>query len=143
MVNNLSIEIKSGAENMDISVVHHFLCYESHWAQGIPIEIVRKSMEHSFCVGIFENGSQVGFARLVTDYNVFAYLCDVFVLKEYRGRGYSKQMMGYMLNQDFIPGLRRMILTTKDAHSLYARYGFEVPQYLERFMEVRRYNLYQ
>lgn len=138
MLTTPTVEIKEGYHNMDLNVVHRFLSNHSHWARGIPFDTVQVSLQNSFCVGIFENGHQVGFARMVTDFAVFGYIGDVFVLPEFRGKGYSKMMMEYIFSQDFVSRLRRIILTTKDAHTLYSRYGFQKPEFIERFMEINK-----
>jgi hypothetical protein len=89
-------QIKSGVENMDITAIHKFLNKESYWAKGIPLETVKTSLKNSFCVGVFDASAQIGFARFVTDYATFAYLADVYVLKEYRGKALSKMIMKYL-----------------------------------------------
>lgn len=135
--------IKTGFENMDVTAIHHYLSLESYWAKGIPFETVKTALEHSFCIGIFEGEQQVGFARLITDYATFAYLADVYVLAAYRGNGLSKMMMNYLLELDFASGLRRILLATLDAHSLYRQFGFQPPANPERFLELKRTKLYE
>src|ERR1041385_3739622 len=102
---------------LDITYVHKFLT-ESYWAKEIPGDVVKKAIEHSLCVGIYHDGEQVGFARLVTDFATFAYLADVFVDEKYRGRGASKGLMQFILSLEFVNGLRRILLGTRDAHGL-------------------------
>lgn len=136
-------EIRTGLENMDLKVVHNFLNEESYWANGIPFETVEQALKNSFCVGIFKDNEQVGFARLITDYTTFAYLADVFILESYRGKGLSKIMMDFIMNIDWVTGLRRISLATQDAHSLYAQFGFATPENPERLMEIRRKNIYK
>ena len=142
-ISNQVIEIKTGFENMDINAVHQFLSKESYWAKGIPLETVETALQNSFCVGLFEDEKQIGFARLVTDYATFGYLADVYILKEYRGKGLSKMMIKHLLELDFVQGLRRTLLATLDAHSLYRQFGFESPENPERLMEIKRNNLYK
>jgi GNAT superfamily N-acetyltransferase len=135
--------IKAGVENMDIAAIHDFLSKESYWARGIPRETVETSLQHSFCVGVFDDESQIGFARFVTDYATFAYLADVYVLKEYRGKGLSKMLMEYIMELEWTKGLRRLLLATLDAHALYKRFGFEPPENPEWLMEIKRKNIYK
>lgn len=142
-ISNQVIEIKTGFENMDINAVHQFLSKESYWAKGIPMETVSVALKNSFCIGLFEDEKQIGFARLVTDYATFGYLADVYILKEYRGKGFSKMMIKYLLELDFAQGLRRTLLATLDAHSLYRQFGFQSPENPERLMEIKRNNLYK
>jgi GNAT superfamily N-acetyltransferase len=120
--------------------IHAFLtrCY---WAAGIPLETVRRSMGHSLCFGILTGGRQVGFSRVVTDRTTFAYLCDVYVLEEYRGRGLASWMLETVLAHPDLQGLRRFCLATRDAHTLYARFGFTALAKPESYMEIKRKDL--
>ncbi|WP_144282092.1 GNAT family N-acetyltransferase [Chryseobacterium echinoideorum] len=127
---------------MDIKAIHQFLSTESYWAKGIPLETVSAALKNSFCIGLFEDEKQIGFARLITDYATFGYLADVYILKEYRGNGLSKMMMKYIMELDFVKGLRRTLLATLDAHSLYRQFGFQSPENPERLMEIKNNNLY-
>jgi N-acetylglutamate synthase-like GNAT family acetyltransferase len=135
-------QIKSGVENMDIMAIFNFLNKESYWAKGIPFETVETSLKNSFCVGVFDGNTQIGFARFVTDYATFAYLADVYVLKEYRGKALSKMIMKYLMEQEWTRGLRRVLLATLDAHSLYKQFGFQTSDHPERLMELKRDNIY-
>ena len=123
-------------KRMDVDAIHRYLSEESYWAKGIPLETVRRSMENSLCFGIFDGDRQVAFARVVTDRAVFAYLCDVYVLEEYRGQGLAKWLLREIDAYPELQGLRRWNLVTKDAHGLYAQFGYQVPPdpggYLER-----------
>ncbi len=105
--------------------IHHFLSTESYWAKNIPLEMVEKSIENSLCFGIYKNGQQVGFARWITDKTTFAYLCDVYIEKDFRGLGLSKKLMSFMIFHPDLQGLRRYQLATQDAHGLYSQFGFE------------------
>jgi GNAT superfamily N-acetyltransferase len=134
--------IKTGVENMDIAAIHDFLSKESYWAKGIPLETVETSLKNSFCAGVFDEDIQIGFARFVTDYATFAYLADVYVLEAYRGKGLSKMLVKYIMDLEWTKGLRRILLATSDAHSLYKRFGFESPETPESLMEIKRNNLY-
>jgi GNAT superfamily N-acetyltransferase len=110
---------------LDLAMLHRFLSRDSYWAKGIPFETMRRAIEHSLPFGLYHGGDQVGFGRLVTDYAVFAYVGDVLVLPEHRGRGLSKWLMETMLGHPDLQGLRRWNLATRDAHGLYRRFGFE------------------
>ncbi|MGY4539524.1 GNAT superfamily N-acetyltransferase [Mucilaginibacter sp. UYNi724] len=135
-------QIKEGLENMDVAAIHHFLNDESYWAKGIPLETVENSLKNSFCVGLFDDKIQIGFARFVTDYATFAYLADVYILKDYRGKGLSKLLIKHMMDLEWTKGLRRMLLATLDAHSLYKQFGFQSPANPEWLMEIKRNDLY-
>lgn len=126
--------ISTQAAHFDIALVHGFLT-RSYWAQGIDETTVRRSIENSLCFGIFCGERQIGFARVVTDRATFAYLADVFIVEEFRGRGLSKWMMEVILSSPHLQGLRRWLLATRDAHELYRRYGFSALPSPVRFME--------
>ena len=127
---------------LDLPLIHDFLCNRSYWATGRPLEVVRRSVEGSLCFGLYESGRQAGFARVVTDRATFAWLCDVFVLEEYRGRGLSKWLLECVLGHPALQGLRRLLLGTRDAHGLYQRFGFTPLADPSRFLEVFRPDLY-
>lgn len=128
---------------LDVDVVHGYLtnCY---WAKGIPRETVARSIEHSLCFGIYDDcDSQVGFARVVSDFATLAYLGDVFVLEEHRGCGLSKFMMECIMKHPALQGLRRWILLTRDAHGLYKQFGFTTLKAADRYMELHRPDVYE
>jgi len=116
-------------------MIHRWLSEESYWAQGRPRELMQRSFDNSICFGAYLEDRQVGFARVVTDRTTFAWLADVFILDEYRGRGYGKALVAAVLAHPELQGLRRWLLATRDAHGLYAQSGF-VPVPPERFMEL-------
>ena len=118
------IEITTDRARMDVDAIHRFLSEESYWAKGIPRDLVERSIEHSLCFGAFDEGAQVGFARVITDFATFAYLADVFVLASHRGRGVSKRIMEAVTSHPDLRGLRRWHLVTRDAHALYTQFGF-------------------
>jgi GNAT superfamily N-acetyltransferase len=128
---------------IDLPYVHQFLSTRSYWAEGIHVELVQKSISNALCFGIYKDGKQVGFARVVTDYATFGYLADVFVDEMYRGKGLSKNLMEFIFSLDELKGLRRIMLATRDAHTLYAKYGFELLKAPEKFMELHRPNVYK
>jgi GNAT superfamily N-acetyltransferase len=126
--------ISTDKNRLDLAVIHNFLT-TSYWAAGIPIETVKKSLEHSLNFGVYEEGKQVGFARVITDYATFAYIGDVFILEDHRGQGLSKWLMQVIADHAELQGLRRWVLLTRDAHGLYRKTGFMEPVNPERYME--------
>jgi len=126
--------ISTDPGRIDLDVVHGFLT-RSYWAEGIPREIVAKSIEHSLCFSLFHRDRQIGFARVITDYATFGYLGDVFVLEEYRGRGLARWLMEVVHAHPELQGFRRWVLLTRDAHALYRRMGYTTLAAPERYME--------
>ncbi len=129
------LRLTSDAAGMDVDAIHAYLSGESYWARGIPRETVARSIRNSLCFGVFNGDAQVAFARVVTDRAMFAYLADVYVLPAYRGRGISKGLMEAVDAHPELQGLRRWSLATRDAHGLYARFGWRAVAHPERFME--------
>lgn len=127
---------------LDLGMIQDFLCNRSYWAPGIPLDVVRRSVEGALCFGLYEKGRQVGFARMVTDRATFAWLGDVFVLEEYRGRGLARWLVERILAHPELQGLRKVMLGTRDAHALYARYGFTPLVEPARYMEIPRPGIY-
>jgi GNAT superfamily N-acetyltransferase len=127
--------ISTDSARLDIAAIHGYLSGSAYWAMGRPLEVVRRSIENSLSFGVYKGGAQIGFARVVTDYATFAWLADVFVLPEFRGLGIGKWLIGVIVDHPRLPGLRRWVLATKDAHGLYAQYGFTPLSAPERFME--------
>jgi len=132
----------SDKEKLDVNYIHHYLSAESYWAKNIPKEIVEKSIEGSLCFGVYCQENQIGFARVITDYATFGYLADVFIDKHYRGKGLSKDLMKFIMKQDVIKNLRRFMLATLDAHSLYAKFGFESQEGNKRLMGIKFFEEY-
>jgi len=127
--------ISSVQSEMNAESIHEFIS-QSYWAKGIPLETLKKAIRNSLCFGIFNcEGTQVGFARMITDSATYAYLADVYVLEEYRGKGLSKWLMQEIMSHPELQGLRRMTLATLDAHGLYEKYGFSELAKPEIFME--------
>lgn len=133
--------ITTDPQKLDLDAIHAFLS-RSFWAEGIPKEIVAKSIANSLCFGLFDNAEQVGFARVVTDRATYAYLCDVYVLESHRGRDLGKWLIETVMAHPDLQGLRRFQLVTRDAHGLYSRHGFEVPANPDRHMEIFRHGMY-
>jgi GNAT superfamily N-acetyltransferase len=127
--------ISTDRTRLDVELIHDFISNQSYWGQGRAIEVVRRALDNSLNFGIYNDTQQVGFARVVTDYATFAWIADVFVLTEHRGRGLSKWLMEVVLSHPRLQGFRRWVLATKDAHSLYARFGFIPLHRPERWLE--------
>ncbi|HLK96821.1 MAG TPA: GNAT family N-acetyltransferase [Hymenobacter sp.] len=121
---NSEYTISSDKSRLDIPLIHRYLSQESYWAQNIPLDVVQRSIDNSLGFGLYQDGQQVGFARVITDQATFAYLADVFVLPEHRGRGLAKQLLNVISNWPTLQGLRRWMLATNDAHALYRQFGF-------------------
>lgn len=127
--------ISNDIERLDASLIHDFLNNQSYWAKGRTLETVRRSLQNSLNFGLYQNGEQIGYARVVTDFATFAWLADVFVLEPYRGKGLAKWLMETVLAHPELQGFRRWVLATKDAHSLYRHFGFNELKRPERWME--------
>lgn len=129
-------------ERIDVAATHAFL-NRSYWAEGISMELVKRSIENSLCFALFDGDRQVGFARVVTDRATFAYLCDVYVIEDHRGRGLGKWLLEQVSAHPDLQGLRRFVLVTKDAHPLYARLGFQPLANPAGFMEIAVPGIYK
>ena len=129
------LRISTALEEQDVDAIHRFLAEESTWARGIPLEMVRESMRHSLNFGGFLAGRQVAYARVISDYATFAYLVDVFVLPEHRGKGFAALLMREVMGHPRLQGLRRFMLATTTAHGLYERFGFTPTAQPQSFME--------
>lgn len=142
MLNDSNFEISTDRRRLDVGMIYRFLSEQSTWAVGISRDIVERSIDNSLCFGGFVDGRQVAFARVVTDYATFGNMVDVFVLPEYRGRGYSKRLVQAIVDHPSLQGLRRFMLATSNAHGLYARFGFNVPEKPDTLMERYFPNIY-
>jgi GNAT superfamily N-acetyltransferase len=127
--------ISTDTARLDLDVIHGFLT-TSYWATGVPRETVQRSIEHSLAFGLYEGERQIGLARVISDFATFAYVGDVFLLEEYRGRGLSKWLMRTIVAHPDLQGLRRWLLATRDAHGLYRQVGFTPLAGVERWMEI-------
>lgn len=127
--------ISTDKDKLDLKVIHGYLS-RSYWAQDIPFEIVERAVKNSLCFGVYYMDKQIGFARVITDSATFGYLADVFILEEHRGKGLSKELMEHIMVHPQLQGLRRFCLGTRDAHTLYEKFGFNVIKTPERFMEI-------
>ena len=137
-------EISTDPTRLDIGAMHAYLT-RSYWSPGIPFATVERAARHSLCFGLYEksSGKQVGLSRVVTDHATFAYLCDVYVLEEHRGRGLGKFMMSAVMAHPALTGARRTMLGTRDAHGLYAQYGFRAPPDDGVLMQILRPDMYR
>lgn len=123
--------ISTDRAKLDIAFVHDYLSNQSYWAQGRTLDVVKKSVENSLCFGIYDGERQIGFARVVTDETTFAWLCDVFITDDYKGRGLGKWLIETVVAYPDMQKLKIILLATRDAHELYRQYGgfdaLEVP----------------
>jgi GNAT superfamily N-acetyltransferase len=134
----MAIEISTDRGRLDLAAIHRFLSEESYWAPGISREMVERAVANSLCYGVYEDDRQVGFARVVTDRVRFGYLADVFILPGFRGRGYGKRLIEAILADPELETVSRLLLFTRDAHTLYGPFGFETPGDPGRIMILQR-----
>jgi GNAT superfamily N-acetyltransferase len=133
--------ISTDPTRMDLDAIHAYLS-RSYWAEGVPREIVERSLLGSLAFGLFHGGAQVGLARVVTDRATFAYLCDVYVLEEHQRRGLGRWLIETVMAHPDLQGLRRFSLVTRDAHALYSTFGFSALASPGGHMEIVRPGLY-
>jgi GNAT superfamily N-acetyltransferase len=134
--------ISDDKRRLDVPLIHAFLS-QSYWSPGIPISVVERAVAGSMCFGIYTGTDQVGFARVITDQATFAYLADVFVLEPHRGKGLATCLMRMIESHPQLQGLRRCMLATRDAHSLYKKFGYTALSAPERIMEKLDANVYR
>ena len=134
--------ISTDPAKLDLEVIHGYL-KRSYWSPDIPFEIVKRALAHSLCFGLYHGGQQIGFARAITDQTTFAYLADVFILEEFQGKGLGKWLIECIMAHPELQGLRRWMLATRDAHGLYAQYGFAALKHPEIVMEISRPDIYR
>ena len=135
--------ISTDPARLDLDVVHGYLSGESYWARGVPRDRLERALAHSLCFGLYRGERQIGFARVVTDRATFAYLADVFVLPEHSGKGVAKKLLRTILAHPDLQGLRRFLLATKDAHGLYAQFGFKLFDKSEVLMSIHDPDIYK
>lgn len=129
--------ISTDKDRLDIIVIHDFLSNRSYWAKNRSYETVVRSVENSLCFGMYnESETMIGFARVVSDFAVFAYIMDVFILEEYRNRGLGKELMEGIMKHPDLQGLQRIMLATKDAHEMYRKFGFKMTESADKLMEI-------
>lgn len=139
---NEGIVINSDKSKLNIRFIHDFLS-RSYWAEGVPLHITEKTIKNSLCFGVYKNGSQIGYARVVTDYTVIAYIFDLFIIESERGMGYSKRLMEYILAYPELSGVKKWMLATKDASGLYEKFGFKKLTDPGKYMELAKYASYK
>lgn len=142
LVSLSEVEVSTDSSLLNLDLTYSYIT-NSYWANGIPRDVFENSVKNSLCFGVYKNKVQIGFARVVSDYSTFAYLGDVFIVEEERGKGYSKILMDTIMNHPQLQGLRRFCLGTKDAHDLYKKYGFEMIKSPQNWMEIKRSHIYQ
>ena len=121
--------------HLDVDAIQSFLENDSYWAQNRTLEQTKTAIENSMCFGIYHRERQIGFARVVSDCATFAYIGDVYILDEFRGRGLSKWLMEVIVTHPDLQNLRRWVLATRDAHGLYEKYDFAPLRFPDRWME--------
>jgi GNAT superfamily N-acetyltransferase len=134
--------ISTDKEKINLLYVHQFLSH-SYWAENIPLDVVRRSIQGSLCFAVFYQEEQIGFARVITDEATFAYLADVFIDENFRGKGLSKWLLEIILNYPTLQGLRRFLLATRDAHGLYRQAGFSPLTFTDRWMQIHQPDVYR
>jgi GNAT superfamily N-acetyltransferase len=144
-ISNGDYRISTDINKLNIALIHQYLSQESYWAAGISQAVVEKSILNSLCFGVYYNDSQAGFARLITDRATFAYLGDVFILPDHRGKGLSKWLMQTIHAHPELQNLRRWWLGTKDAHGLYEQFGWTriTEDLAKRFMQKHNPDVYK
>jgi len=127
--------ISTDRGRLDLNAIHDYLSNQTYWATGRSLDTVGRSIENSLNFGLYEGKKQIGFARVVTDYATFAWLADVFVVESFRGKGLGKWLVETILSHPQLQGFRRWVLSTRDAHEIYRRFGFVELKRPERWME--------
>lgn len=118
--------ISADKEKLDVTKIHRFISEDSYWGMGRTMEDVQLTLDNSYCFGMYsETNEQLGFARVVTDFVVFAYLMDVIVFKDYQNKGLGYKLISYVIKSEALSKIRTFALKTKDAHALYERFGFK------------------
>lgn len=137
------LTISDDKSALDIEMVYTFLSQQTAWAKGMPRDTFERAVAGSLCFGGYLDGTQIAFARVITDSATFAYLCDVFVLPEYRGQGHASALLKHVFASPMLKGLRRIVLVTSDAHHVYAPHGFTGLANPERYMELHNPTIYK
>jgi ribosomal protein S18 acetylase RimI-like enzyme len=137
MSKSVEIRFSKDVSEMDFEFVYQSIL-STYWAKGLSRERMKRAMQHSINIAGFQGSRQISYARIITDYATYAYLCDVFVSEETRGQGISKKMMEFLMRLPELHGIKRFALITKDAQSLYKKFGFENMERPEMYMEISR-----
>jgi N-acetylglutamate synthase-like GNAT family acetyltransferase len=133
----IDFKISTDKEKLDLEAIHDYLSNRSYWAKNRSFETVKRSVENSLCFGMYNSEDRlVGFARVVSDFAVFAYIMDVFIIEDYRKLGLGKKLMDNIMQHPDLQGLQRIMLATSDAHSLYGKYGFRLTESAGKLMEI-------
>jgi GNAT superfamily N-acetyltransferase len=127
--------ISTDRSRLNLEFIHSFLSTKAYWAMGRSLDVVERTIQNSLPFGVFEGSKQIGFARVVTDFATFAWIADVFIVEEYRGRGLGVWLIEIISSHPQLQGFRRWILATRDAHDLYRRFGFTELANPQRYME--------
>jgi len=135
--------ISTDKAKLDLDTIHDFLSTKAYWCINIPKEKVQTAIKNSLCFGVYQDKKQIGFARIISDFSTTAYLGDVYILEEYRGKGISKWLMETVMNYPHLQGLRRWILLTGDAHGLYKQFGWTQISDPTKWMELHNKNVYE
>jgi GNAT superfamily N-acetyltransferase len=133
--------VETDPSRLDVAAIHAYLS-RAYWSEGIPRDVVEKALANSLCFGLFRGKDQIGLARVVTDRATYGYLCDVYVLEDFRGRGLGMWLMECVMGHPDLQGLRRFSLATRDAHSLYKKFGFAELKKPQSQMEILRDDVY-
>lgn len=128
------ITVSANKSKLDLPFIQHFL-KDIYWTAPRTIEDLQTAIDHSFCFGIYDNDQQIGFARVITDYVVFAYVMDVFIDEAHRGKGYASMLIDAMLHEPQLQQVKIWRLATRDAHHVYEKFGFKLLAHPERVME--------
>jgi len=115
--------ISTDKRRLNLQVIFDFLSHRSYWARGRTLDTISHSIENSLCFGLYDADNQVGFARVVTDYATFGWVCDVFILESHRKKGLGKWLVQSMVSHPDLKNIRRLLLATQDADELYRKYG--------------------
>jgi GNAT superfamily N-acetyltransferase len=142
-INHNDYLISTDKSKLDLPLIHSFLSTQAYWSLNIPFAIVKRSAENSLCFGVYQGPQQVGFARVISDFATIAYLGDVFILPEHRGKGLSKRLMEAIMAHPDLQGLRRWILLTGDAHELYRQFGWKPINKPDLYMEIAVPDIYK
>lgn len=134
--------ISTSKEKLDINSIYKFLSTKAYWCLNIPKDTVQIAIQNSLCFGVYHDGKQIGFARVISDFATIAYLGDLFIIEEYREKGLSKWLMETIMSHPNLRGLRRWILLTGDAHELYRKFGWTNIADSSKWMELHNGNAY-
>ena len=132
-----NFKITTDKSQLDVAAIYSYLSQHSYWAKNIATQRVQRACDNSLCFGLYDSNGQIGLARVITDYATFAYLCDVYVLPAYKGKGLGKWLMACVMAHTDLQQLRRWLLATKDAHGLYEQFGFGPLSKPDRHMELK------